>query len=231
MIHLALKKQGGFTLVESLVGIGIFVLLTGVVYQAISSIFKGAASNWENTTVSYLASQYLENARNIPFSQIGTIQGNPHGNLPDEANPNNVIVGNTTYRVYFEITYIDDPADGTFVLGTDSAPDDYKQVKLSIKNTATNKITDFATSIVPTGLENMISGGALALSVIDAVGQNVPNVTINITNNSLNPSVNLTRTSDSNGKWIEVGLPNSANSYHITVAKNNYSSLLLPAVI
>jgi prepilin-type N-terminal cleavage/methylation domain-containing protein len=217
-------NQKGFTLIESLIGIAIFVMLVSVVYQAISLTYKEASLNWENTTVSFLASQYLENARNIPYSQIGTIQGNPHGNLPDQANPSITTVGNTTYQAYFEITYIDDPSDGTFVLGTDPAPDDYKQVKLSIKNTTTNKITNYVTNIVPIGLENMINGGALSLSVIDAVGQGVPNATINITSVSLNPSINLTRTGDVNGKWIEVGLPNSPNNYHVTVTKNGYSS-------
>lgn len=209
---------------ESLIGIGIFVLLAGVVYQAITLTYKEAMSNWENTTVSFLAGQYQEYARNIPYAQIGTIQGNPHGNLPDLPNPSSATVGSTNYQAYFEVAYVDDPADGTALLSTDSAPNDYKQVKLSIKNTATNKITNFVTNIVPTGLENLTSGGALSLSVINAVGQPVPGAIITITNNSLNPSINLTRGSDANGKWIEVGLPNSSNSYHITATQNGYSS-------
>lgn len=224
MINKSAKKQSGFTIIEALVGIGIFALLTGVVYQEISLLQREAAQNWENTTVSSLASQYLEYARNIPYAQIGTIQGNPHGTLPDLPNPSVVTVDNILYEAYFEITYIDDPADGTTLLGTDSAPNDYKQVKLSIKNMVTNQVSNFTTNIVPTGLENMVSGGALSLSVINAIGQPVPDATINITNNAISPSINLSRMSDSNGKWVEVGLPDSANSYHITVTKNGYSS-------
>jgi len=34
----------------------------------------------------------------------------------------------------------------------------------------------------------------------------------------------LEKLSDANGKWVEVGLPDSANSYHITVTKSGYSS-------
>lgn len=224
MIHSATKKQGGFTLIESLVGIAIFAMLTGVVYQTITLLQKETMLNWENTTISSLASQYLEDARNIPYAQIGTIQGNPHGNLPDFANANTTTVNNTVYQIYFEVTYVDDPADGTALLSTDSAPDDYKQVKLSVKNTATGKITNFVTNVAPSGLENMASGGALSLSIINAVGQPVPDATINITNSAINPSINLSRMSDSNGKWVEVGLPDSANSYHITVTKSGYSS-------
>jgi len=223
MIQLRPNEQKGFSLIESIIGIAIFVILTGVVYQTFAINYKSAILNWDNTTVSSLASQYLEAARNIPYAQVGTIQGNPHGNLPDQPNPSTVTVSNTTYKVYFEITYLDDPADGTALLGTDSAPNDYKQVKLFVKNTSTGKVANFVTNIVPSNLENLASGGALSLSVINAVGQPVPDAIINIANTALNPSINLTRTSDSNGKWIEVGLPTSANSYHITVTKNGYS--------
>jgi len=220
----AIKKQSGFSLVESLVAIAIFAMLALVVYQAIFLVYKDAIANWENVTISSLARQYLENARNIPYAQVGTIQGNPHGSLPDFANPSTVVVSNTNYQIYFEVTFIDDPADGTIVLGTDFAPNDYKQVKLFVKNTTTNQITNFTTTVSPSGLENMASGGALSLSVIDAFGQPVAGATINITNNIINPTINLSRISDANGKWIEVGLPDSSNSYHVVVTKNGYSS-------
>ena len=68
----------------------------------------------------------MENARNIPYAQIGTIEGNPHGSLPDFTTPNTVTVSSTIYQIYYEVTYIDDPADGTALLGTDSAPNDVK---------------------------------------------------------------------------------------------------------
>lgn len=224
MVHKAQKKQNGFSLIESLIGVSIFVALAMVVYQAFFLIYKNSINNWENTTISSLARQYLENARNIPYAQIGTISGNPNGSLPDFANLHSTTIGGITYQLYFEITYIDDTADGTILLGTDPAPNDYKQVKLSVKNTVTGKVSDFVTNIVPSGLENMANGGALFLSVIDAFGQPVPGATINIINTTVNPNINLSRTSDSTGKWIEVGLPNSDNSYNITVTKSNYSS-------
>ncbi|MDE2030774.1 MAG: prepilin-type N-terminal cleavage/methylation domain-containing protein [Patescibacteria group bacterium] len=218
------SKRSGFTLVESIIGIAIFVILAGAVYQTFFIISKEASFNWSNTAISSLADQYLEIARNLPYSQIGTVQGNPHGNLPDLTNPTTVVTNGKTYQIYYEVTYIDDPADGTIAQGTDPAPNDYKQVKLSIKDVAANTVTNFSTNIVPTGLENLTSGGALFISVINAVGQPVPGATINITNNALNPTINLTRTSNSVGTWAEVGLPDSSNSYHIVVTKNGYST-------
>lgn len=215
--------ERGFTLIESMIGIGIFVLLAGAVYQTFFVISRQIIVNRESTTISNLASQYLEIARNVPYAQIGTTQGNPHGTLPDEANAIQATVGGKTYNIYYEVTYVDDPADGTALNGTDPAPNDYKQVKVSVKTT-TNAVTKFVTNIVPTGLESLASGGALSVSVIDAVGQPVPSASITITNTTLSPSINITRTSDASGKWIEVGLPDSSNSYHIVVTKNGYSS-------
>ena len=70
----------------------------------------------------------------------------------------------------------------------------------------------------------MTAGGALSLSVINALGQPVPDATINITNFAIVPNINLSRISDANGKWVEVGLPDSANSYHVVVTKSGYST-------
>lgn len=214
----------GFGLIESIVGIAIFLLLSLTVYQTFFVISKQAQSNYENSIVSHLADQYLEAVRNIPYSQIGTISGNPNGNLEDSSSPANIVVNGTSYQVYYEVTYIDDPADGTIVAGTDFASNDYKQVKLSVKNLTTNNVKNFITNVSPSGLESLANGGALSLSVIDAFGQPVTGATINITNTSIIPHINLTRTSGSTGKWIEVGLPDDSNNYHIVVTKNGYSS-------
>ena len=217
-------KNSAFGLVESLVSIAIFLILCTAVYQMSAAIIKDASVYRENTTVSALVDQYMEIARNVPYSQIGTLSGNPHGVLPDQVNAKSVSFNGITYTIFYEVTYTDDPADGTALLGTDFASNDYKQVKLSIVNTITNVTKNFTTTISPQGLENLSSGGALSVKVFDAVGQPVSGATISITNSAISPSINLTRTSDASGNWIEVGLPNSANAYHVTVTKNGYSS-------
>jgi prepilin-type N-terminal cleavage/methylation domain-containing protein len=219
-----LTYKKGFTLIESLVSIAIFALLISVVYQSSVSIIQQTRKYRESTTISGLADQYMEMARNLPYSQIGTLSGNPHGSLADQPNAATTTINNTLYSIYYEVTYIDDPADGTAILGTDPAPNDYKQVKLSIKNNTTGVVTDFLTNISPKGLEGLSSGGALYIKVFNAVGQPVPDASITITNTSVVPNINLNRTSDASGNWVEVGLPISATSYHVVVTKNGYSS-------
>ncbi len=218
------KNSKGFSLVEILVSTGIFVILALAVYNTAAAIIRNVFLYQQDTVVAGLADQYLEIARNLPYSQVGTISGNPHGVLVDLPNATTTVIGTTGYKIYYAVSYVDDPSDGTALLGTDPAPNDYKQVKLYVQNLTTSSVSSFFTSIVPKGLEGLNSGGALSIQVINSVGQPVPDATINITNTVVVPNINLTRTADANGNWVEVGLPDSANDYHIVVTKNGYST-------
>ena len=217
-------KNKGITLIEVVVCVAIFVILSVSIYGVFTSIINGITYYREKTTVSFLADQYLEIVRNMPYSQIGTIEGNPNGPLADLPNPINLTIDGHNYQIYYAVSYVDDPADGTALAGTDSAPNDYKQVKLYVKNVGTGEINSFLTNVSPKGLEGLVNGGALSLQVFNAVGQPVPGATIHITNTTVIPNIDLTRTTDAHGDWIEVGLPDSANSYHVTVSKSGYSA-------
>ena len=218
------KKNGGFTLVEILVSIGIFAILAMSIYEVFASMTKVTGVYRGNTSVSELANQYMEIVHNMPYSQIGTINGNPPGLLPDQPNATTTVIGGNTYQIYYVVNYIDDPADGTILAGTDPAPNDYKQVKLYIKNTTNDLTQSFVTNIAPKGLESLAAGGALVIKVFNAVGQPVANASVKITDTAVTPNINLSRTTDSQGNWVEVGLPPSDNSYHVVVTKNNYST-------
>lgn len=217
-------KSAGFLLAESVISIGIFAVLMLGIYEVSTLIIKGVGFAREEITISALADQYLEVARNLPYSDVGTINGNPHGILPDLPNAVVANVNGVDYKIYYAVSYVDDSSDGTVLAGDDFAPNDYKQIKLYVENTATDSTSNFLTNIVPKGLENLENGGALYIKVFDAVGQPISGATIKITNSDVSPAIDLTRTSDSNGNWIEVGLPNSDNSYHIVVTKSGYSS-------
>jgi prepilin-type N-terminal cleavage/methylation domain-containing protein len=218
------KNNAGFSLIENLIALAIFVLLAIAIFQISALFIRTIGTYREDIVISNLASQYMEIVHNLPYSNVGTINGNPSGNLPDLPNAPQETLNGYTYQIYYVVNYIDDPADGTITNGNDFAPNDYKQVKLYVKNLASEKIYDFVTNITPKGLENLDNAGALSIKAFNAIGQPVPNATINIINTSLTPHINLTRTTDANGNWIEVGLPNGENSYHISVTKTGYSS-------
>lgn len=216
--------QNGFSIIELVAGIAVFaILVTGVLgaYSALSQSVKVAR---EKTTLSALAAQDLEIVRNLPYSQVGTLVGNPSGQLPDLTNPRLVSIEGRQYKIYYEVTYVDDPADGTILLGTDVAPNDYKQVKMFIQNVATSVITNFLTSVSPKGLEGLSNAGAILVKVFNASGQPVAGASVHIENLARTPDIVLDRQTDASGNWAEVGLPAWVNGYHIVVTKNGYST-------
>ena len=128
------KRQSGFSLVEMVVSVAIFVLLSASIYGIIVSILKGITALREKVAISVLANEYIEIARNLPYSKVGTLSGNPHGNLPDLPNAVSVNLNGKDYNVYYVVNFVDDPADGTIIGGNDLSPNDYKQIKFYVKN-------------------------------------------------------------------------------------------------
>jgi len=219
-----IQKQKGITLIEVIVCVTIFAILSASIYGFFTTVLSGIIHYREKTVISSLADQYLEIAKNMPYSQIGTLSGNPHGTLADLANPISTTIAGINYQIYYAVSFVDDPADGTFLAGTDSAPRDYKHIKLYVKNISTDVTNSFLTTIAPKGLEGITEGGALSLEVFDAVGQPVPGAKVHITNNNITPNIDLTRTVDANGKWIEIGLPNDVSEYNVVAYKTDYST-------
>jgi hypothetical protein len=206
-----------------IVAIFIATALIGGVIGLFAAMTRNVKAAREQTIIRSLTSNYLEIVRNLPYSEVGTLVGNPSGSLADENNPIQVTIEHILYEIYYEVTYVDDPSDGTILAATDVAPNDYKQIKMYIRNTNTSVVRSFLTTVSPKGLEGLGSGGALVIEVINANGQPVSGASVHIENLALDPDIILDRTTDANGIWIEVGLPASVNGYHIEVTKTGYS--------
>lgn len=226
-----LKNAAGFTIIELLISIAVFAILTSAMIGCFAVVTRTVKVAREKTVLSSLATNYLEIVRNMPYSQVGTQHGNPNGSLPDCGNvpPNcpyaiNQVIGGTTYLIYYEVTFIDDPADGTALAGTDPYPADYKQVKMSILNSLTGQVNDFVTTVVPQGLEGTTNAGALQIQVIDSQGNPVSGANVHITYPTTTPTMILDRTTDATGNWIEVGLVPAVHNYRVVVTKSGYST-------
>ncbi len=214
--------NSGFNIIELVISIAIFAILAAGMLGTYSALSQSVKVSREKTVINSLATNYLEIAKNMPYNQVGTISGNPAGQLADFTNAISVKIEASTYKIYYEVTYIDDPADG--VAPTDPSSADYKQVKMSILNTTTNKVVSFVTDIMPKGLEGLNNAGALRILVIDSVGQPVQGASIHIESPTTTPTMILDRTSDASGLWTEVGLPARVNGYHIVVTKAGFST-------
>lgn len=214
----------GFTILELIVSLAIFAILLSGVIGSFAAISRTTKIVREKIVLSSLASNYLEIVRNMPYSQVGTINGNPNGPLPDSNNPYSQNINGIAYKIYYEISYVDDPADGTILLGTDLTPDDYKQVKIKILNSSSDQINNFETIVVPKGQETTTNLGALLIKVIDAQGNPVAGANVHIIHPTTTPSIILDDLSDSSGQVLETGLPPAVNDYHIVVTKSGFST-------
>lgn len=219
------KSEKGFTIIELVVSLAVFAILAAGVLGAFAALNKSVRAAREKTVLSSLAASYLERVRNLPYSHVGTVSGNPSGQLPDYDNAIQEKIEAFTYKIFYEVTFVDDPADG--VIGgipNDSAPADYKQVKMSIQNMQTGQVTNFVTNVVPKGLEGLQNAGALRVRVFNKVGQPIEGAQIHIQHPTSSPALILDRVSDVDGEWIEVGLLPDVNNYRIVVTKQGYTT-------
>lgn len=215
-------KQKGFSIIEVVTAMAVFVILASAFIAAYSALARSVKAAREKIALSSLASEYLEIVRNLPYSQIGTVHGAPSGSLPDFAAPVSANIGGFAYSLYYEVTWVDDPADGTAISG-DANPTDYKQVKMKIQNVATGQITTFVTTVSPKGLETPSNTGVLWIKVFDAAGNPISDANISIV--GISNGVNLTVQTDSDGEWVQLGLPPGVNAYHVVAGKGSgYSS-------
>jgi hypothetical protein len=217
------KRAGGFTAIEALIAVAIFALIMGGVLGLFSLIARATKIAREQTILSALSASRLEIMRNLPYSEVGTASGNPNGSLPDFLSPYTLTYEGVDFKIYYEVTYVDDPSDGTILAGTDPAPNDYKQVKMYIENQTSGKVNSFVTNVSPRGLEGINNAGAMVIEVFNASGIPVENATVLIDNLQVIPNIHLSRSTDASGRWVEVGLPVSVNGYHITVSKPGYT--------
>lgn len=204
---------------ELLVTLFIFALLATAMLASFAVLGQSVKKAREKIILSSLATNYLEIARNMPYSQVGTLEGNPSGQLPDLPNAVSQTIGPYTYDIYYKVSYVHDAAD------TATGTPDYKQVKMSILNTSSGQVTDFLTTVSPKGLITNPNTGALQVNVINSQGQYLQGASVTITYPTTSPyTYDLPDTSNGSGQVTEVGLPAAVNDYRIVATEPGYST-------
>lgn len=218
------NNKNGFTLIEVLVSVAIFVMVAVAIYTGFLTILKAMAVVRVNSIMTTLANEKFEIVRNLQYKDIGTVSGIPSGVLSQsQVTPRD----GKNFLIKTVVRNFDDPFDGTFDgKPKDTSPADMKMVELTIscqscKNTSS---ISFTTKVAPKNLETASTNGALVVKVFDASGVPVPQADVNIINNSIVPNINLNDKTDDNGLLTIVDAPPSNGSYQITVSKSGYST-------
>src|SRR3989344_2234165 len=190
------KTAAGFTLIEVIISIGLFLIITYAVYLAYSNVLDVIVKNqWRAAAVSILENQ-IETIRNMPYQDVGIEGGYPPGKLKAEKD---VSFGGINFILKAFVRNVDDPFDGTLG-GTpnDTAPADYRLVELEIicidcRDFGTISIT-MTTTVALQGLETTSKNGSLFINVFDADGKSISDVDVLVKNNALTPTITISDT-------------------------------------
>lgn len=221
------SHQRGFTLIESLVGLGLLLIVMSAVLALYYSGIQAVGIARARITAIALANEQLELVRNLPYSQIGTTTGWPTGSLlaTKTIDQNGLRFTVTTYP-----KYVDDPFDGN-ALGTiagkpvDTQPSDYKLVEIRVcwSHYPCLKPVSVSSTISSLRAEGDDGTGSLFIQTLNAGGLSTGQATVTVTNASTTPAINITSSTDINGILLLSSLPPAQDTYHITITKAGFN--------
>jgi len=173
----------------------------------------------------YLANQKIEELRNLPYSEI-------------ETSSEIVTVNGANYTIQTLVESFDDCADGTIegldcdnqATNIDSAPDDYKKIKVIVSYE--DRQTILSSYIASKSLETGENKGAIRINLSNSSGQPInittgdqlapcPNETINIINS--NYFFDQCYGTDTGSRLLILDESIEADDYKIIITKDGYS--------
>ena len=219
-------KKSGFTLIEMLVLLAVFSIITLAFYQAFAVASRYIFESRNRLQAIALANEKVETLRNLAYADVAIQGGIPSGNIdPDEYYSSN----GRTYHIYTDIRYYDDPDDGTFGGSpNDPVPNDNKivEVKVAWGEEIESQSVVMVTRFVPPGIENPAGGGVLSINAIDYTGNPVPDVSIHLVNDNIDADVDYSTQTDSNGNLMLQGVPGDTElNYELTLSKDDYETV------
>ncbi|MBP9728204.1 MAG: carboxypeptidase regulatory-like domain-containing protein [Candidatus Moranbacteria bacterium] len=218
MAHFFQKNPKGFTLIESLVFLFLFAIISLTFFETYAQSTRLIIDSKNRLGATALANQKMEIIRSIDYDAIGTTTGIPAGDLVENET---VLVNTVKYEVHTFVQYVDDSFDGTVGAG-DVIPTDYKRVRLTVSwgDLSADRSVAIFGNFSPRGVETAGGGGVLAINILDGSGSGVANATVHIVN--AGAGVNVSATTDATGNIMFPGAPVGTEDYVLTVSKNNY---------
>lgn len=222
------KTSAGFTLIEVLVALAIFTIVSFGIYGVYANILNSIVRNqWRTIAVSVLQNQ-IETVRGMKYEDVGIIGGYPAGKIHATST---VVQAGVSFLLSATVRSVDDPYDGmaTGTTPIDTSPADYKLVGLTATctiDTCANfkPITMTTTVVSDTGLETASNNGSIFINTFDAYGQPVANANVTVTNNSVSPHILVNDATNNSGLLELLDFPTSTMGYNIKVSKAGYSS-------
>ncbi len=215
--------QSGLSFIETVIGATIFAFVAMSIYTTFERVIKTVRTAQARVDASALVDEQFEIARNLPYSNIGTVGGIPAGSLiPVQTLTRSGMkfIATTTVRD------IDLPFDGT-IAGTpnDLSPADNKLVEIDIACITCNMFRPMimTTTIAPKDLEGSSTNGALFVKAIDSSGLPIQNALVHIYYPTTTP-IDIYDVTSTSGMLQIIDAPPGNQAYQITVSKAGYST-------
>lgn len=216
--------SGGFGLIETILGVALFVVIGVAMYETYASIFNVVQVARARTASVALLNEEMEIVRNLPYERVGTTLGIPKGDLLATKVK---LRGAYQYRVDTTVRNIDDPFDGQAGSTTynDLSPADSKLVEISVTcqncKSSTPVSVSATTRVGPRNLESASTNGSLFIHVIDANGLPVAEANVRVENSAAGVLIN--DTTNSQGVLQIIDAPPGVEAYQVTVTKPGYT--------
>ncbi len=215
--------KNGLTLIETLITAFLLMIITIGIFGTFRQILLVMESIRTRALATALANERIEIIRNIPYGSVGTVGGIPSGVVNPEED---IVRNNFTFRVQTYIRNIDQDFDGT-IGGSpnDLSPADNKLVEIRILCDQCQKYRTlaFTAMVAPKNVESASTNGSLFINVIDANGQPVPNMDIDIDNSALSPEVHINDQTNADGLLQIIDAPPSTASYQVGATKSGWT--------
>lgn len=225
----AVRKNGGFTLIEAAVFLFLFSVVTMTFYQLYGLGSRHMFDAKRKLGATALANQRMEIIRSLEYDDVGTKRpdgsggwdyGIPAGDILEEET---VESSGGIYVVHTFVQFIDDPYDAEFD-GGDFIPTDYKRARVRVSwgedVTDSHRFVSVFGTFAKNGLEQMTDTGILSLNVIDSAGMSVPQAEVRIVNAAAD--VDFSYTTGNDGNLSLPGAPPGEFAYEIAVTKGGY---------
>jgi prepilin-type N-terminal cleavage/methylation domain-containing protein len=240
------RTEGGYTLVELLAVIAVLAILGLATFDLFTSLLHSAIVATRQAVASTLATNQMEYLKSLPYDNLAVTGGAIVANNTIPGSVTKTVNGDT-YTIKTDISYADDAYDGCGAYPSqalkqqycldypppnnapaiDTNPADYKDVNVKVSDASGLTLAQLDTHIAALVAETASNTGALFVSVLDDSGNPVSGATVNVTNSSVSPAVNVSDTTDENGLVIFYDLPPSTSGYNyqINTSESGYSSL------
>jgi hypothetical protein len=207
--------QAGYGLIEILIALSVLLIATTSLIPAFVLSAETSKRN-ETRTIAYnIAQEEIEKIKNLPYDDVGLINGNPPGVLEPDVDKK---VAGLPVHIKIRIRWVDDESDD--VAPADSDPRDYKKVTVWVTwQTLLQKNTlSLSTIISRQSKEQIALGGNILVTVKRLNGDPIEDAKVEITTG---PSAPITDWSDEKGECFFPMLKESESEgdYTVTVSK------------